>query len=534
MEKLIKFMRSWQRTVALLVLLLLATVVVRLPELRTVVQVANVDGPKIFWYDETLSLFYAQQSWGDFWRVIGFDTSPPLFYLLLWTWFWRFGFSGVAFLPMLFSVAGVAAVYFLGKEFFNKKVGLLAGLFFAVSPLAVDYSAELRAYSLLALGAALAMLFWWRLVNEWRARNFILYLLFAAMAAYSHYTALALIGAQAIMFQIVGRSWKKTLGVYAALFVIYLPQFFLFKRWGDFGAGDGSFTSLFERLFSHGGWNAFWQFWHSLIFGQAWVYTWWPYVSGLAVLSGLIWFVLKKVNDRVAITLVGLLVLTAANLFALKFIYAPRYYIFLIPLFVVALAAAVIALRGRWQRSVALIVIMAICLTAVFHNYKVSADNAFLYYGPAFSDILWREAKKGDLFLVDHANDILFQQYYVKWPASRLAFGYPRRTTCVERGEPDRRLFMPVKNHLASPVERWRYWDYNVMTEENVKLVDPLIAGRERVWFINYLPQATSVQDPHGYLKAHLLKNLKAVKYYYFPEQDNGKQRVELILFVAR
>ena len=501
-------------TVAFLVIIIALALLVRWPEMRTVVPAAGIDGSKIFWYDETLSLFYAQQSWGDFWRVIGFDTSPPLFYLMLWTWFWRFGFSGITLLPMLFGVAGVAAVYFLGKEFFNKKVGLLAGLFFAVSSLAVDYSAELRAYSLLALGAALATLFWWRLVNEWRARNFILYLLFAAMAAYSHYTALALIGAQAIMFQIVGRSWKKTLGVYAALFVIYLPQFFLFKRWGDFGAGDGSFTSLFERLFSHGGWNAFWQFWHSLIFGQAWVYTWWPYVSGLAVLSGLIWFVLKKVNDRVAITLVGLLVLTAANLFALKFIYAPRYYIVLIPIFVVVMAAAVVSVKNRWKIFAAVIVVLVVCLTAVIHSYKVSDDNAFLYYGPAFSDILWREAKKGDLFLVDHANDILFQQYYVKWP--------------------DRRLFMPVKNHLASPVERWRYWDYNVMTEENVSLVDPLIVGRERVWFINYLPQETSVQDPHGYLKAHLLKKLKAVKYYYFPEEDNGNQRVELVMFVNK
>ena len=72
------------------------------------------------------------------------------------------------------------------------------------------------------------------------------------------------------------------------------------------------------------------------------------------------------------------------------------------------------------------------------------------------------------------------------------------------------------------------------MTEENVSLVDPLIVGRERVWFINYLPQETSVQDPHGYLKAHLLKKLKAVKYYYFPEEDNGNQRVELVMFVNK
>jgi len=98
MIKLGKIIESKKGAAALLVILIALALFVRLPELQTVIPATGTDSAKIFWYDETLSLSYAQQSWGDFWRVTGFDASPPLFYLMLWVWFWRFGFSGVTLL----------------------------------------------------------------------------------------------------------------------------------------------------------------------------------------------------------------------------------------------------------------------------------------------------------------------------------------------------------------------------------------------------------------------------------------------------
>lgn len=510
-ERFKQFIRSKRGTLLFLFFLIIVAAIVRLPEIYTRVPAAGIDELKIYWYDEALSIFFAGQSWSGFWHLVGYDTSPPLFYLILWVCRRVLGLTSAIGAPFFFSLAGVAAVYFLAKEFFNKKVGWLSGLFFAFSPLAIDYALELRAYSLLALVAALATAFWWRLLKEFRARNFVLYILFAAMAAYAHYAALALILAQAIIFFIVSLSGKKTISVYAALAAAYLPQIFLFQRWGDLAATDAGFSPLFNRLFSHGSFISFGQFFHSLILGQAWIDTPLVYISGLAMIIILLWLGLSKYREQPLMVLGSLFFLSFINLCALKFIYAPKYYFALLPLFVPLLAFAILSLR-RKAAVAAVIFIFIISLAAIWRGYTVPDYNAFLYYGPTFSEILWREGREGDLLLVDHASDILFRQYRPsKWIRTEL--------------------FFPLKDHLASRDERWRYWDYNVATAENVKLADSLTRGHERVWAINYLPQKTSVQDPHGYLVDYLNKNLKPVRYYYFPEKVENVQQVQLILY---
>ncbi|MCL6629403.1 MAG: glycosyltransferase family 39 protein, partial [Armatimonadetes bacterium] len=78
----------------------------------------------------------------------------PVYYLILHAWI-RLGLGGNEFflrLPAtLFGVAGVWALYILGRRLFDRPVALLASVFMAVSVLHVNHSQEVRMYSLTTL-----------------------------------------------------------------------------------------------------------------------------------------------------------------------------------------------------------------------------------------------------------------------------------------------------------------------------------------------------------------------------------------------
>lgn len=113
------------------------------------------------WLDEAIS-FTAVKNY-HFWEIITKfapgDVHPPLYYLLLKLWTDIFGYSEIS-LRFPSVIAGVIAVFLvirIGEKLFNRKIGLLAGLFLAVNPLAIYYSQEARMYSLVLLTVLLTI-----------------------------------------------------------------------------------------------------------------------------------------------------------------------------------------------------------------------------------------------------------------------------------------------------------------------------------------------------------------------------------------
>lgn len=112
------------------------------------------------WLDEAISAFAVKNF--DFFGIITKfstgDVHPPLYYLVLKLWTGLFGFSEIALRApsVIAGVATVFVVYKIGEKLFNRHVGLLAGLFLAVNPLAVYYSQEARMYSLAMLAISVA------------------------------------------------------------------------------------------------------------------------------------------------------------------------------------------------------------------------------------------------------------------------------------------------------------------------------------------------------------------------------------------
>ncbi len=117
-------------------------------------------GTSSLFIDETFSWRAASSSLGGvFHGVRSTEVAPPLYYLLLHFWIAAFGDAtewGMRLLSVLAALAFVAAVWWLGRLVAGRGAGLLAALLAAVSPLAVQYAQELRAYAFVMASVTVA------------------------------------------------------------------------------------------------------------------------------------------------------------------------------------------------------------------------------------------------------------------------------------------------------------------------------------------------------------------------------------------
>src|SRR5437016_4638260 len=118
------------------------------------------------WSDEAATLRYAEMPQAWLWHD-SFDTSPPLYYSLQRIWL-VFGRSEAALrsLPAVIGTATIPLVYLLGRTLAGQCAGLVSALLLATSAVHVQFSQEVRAYTLLMVAATLAVWGLVRLLDE--------------------------------------------------------------------------------------------------------------------------------------------------------------------------------------------------------------------------------------------------------------------------------------------------------------------------------------------------------------------------------
>lgn len=214
-------------------LLLLAIVT-----LATAIRLYQLDYQSL-WVDEIASMNGADpdQSWSG---VIAYSVSdqPPAFFLLLHGWFKIFPFTGFygRLLPLIIGIAGILAMFYLGKEVKNEKVGLIAALITTFSFIHILFSQEARFYTLLFFCSSMSYLFFIRAVKSLRTMNFVLYVVFTVMLLYTHYFGLVVFATQGMLFLVIlllqpfdKRFFLLSLGsaIIISLFLIpWIPTFF--------------------------------------------------------------------------------------------------------------------------------------------------------------------------------------------------------------------------------------------------------------------------------------------------------------------
>ena len=159
--------------------------------------------PRGLWLDEAISVHQAHLGLNDlFSNLYHGDRHPPLYHLALWLDVRVFGYGELSVrLPSL--IAGtlvIPALYELGRELYDRRTGLFAAAFGAVSPLLIWYAQEARMYAFVTLFGLLALLTQLRVIRNGTMLNWAAYMLATAALLWSHYFGLLLIAVQQVIF----------------------------------------------------------------------------------------------------------------------------------------------------------------------------------------------------------------------------------------------------------------------------------------------------------------------------------------------
>ncbi|MER5756230.1 glycosyltransferase family 39 protein [Streptomyces sp. NPDC002088] len=189
------------------------------------------------WRDEAVTLQVARRSVPQIWRLLhGVDAVHGLYYLLMHAVLTVRPAGGVADevvlrLPSVGAAAATAGlVAALGTRLDRPRVGLWAGLLYAITPLAGHYAQEARSYALVAAGAAAATLW---LTKAMGGRSWWPYAAVVAVTCLLHELAVLLLLAHAVTLALARaprRVWGRWAAASGAALLLMAPLALVSRR----------------------------------------------------------------------------------------------------------------------------------------------------------------------------------------------------------------------------------------------------------------------------------------------------------------
>lgn len=147
-------------------------------------------GQQSLWTDEATTYTIVAHGLGHVVRAVpATESTPPVYYVVLWFWTRVFG-SGAVGLRSLSAVCGIGTIGVIAitaRALWDERAGLAAAALTALSPIMVWYSQEARAYALGILLTALSLLLIIRASETLSPRPLLLWGLCAALALGTHY-----------------------------------------------------------------------------------------------------------------------------------------------------------------------------------------------------------------------------------------------------------------------------------------------------------------------------------------------------------
>lgn len=344
------------------------------------------------WQDEGLTLYQIRLPLEEVLRnqipvaqYVTQNTVPPLYFVLVHLWGTVIGFSlwSVRAFSAFTGVLAVAALYRTGRTFASQRVGLIAALLLAISPLLRWYAQEMRMYSLLVLLATLSLLLLWKTFVVWRVRHSawarllwpFAYLLVALALLWTHYLSILLIGTQLLwlflftprrykvpafllMLLLVGGSWP-LIGFGWRRLTIGAERDFVFQPLGQlafdllqsFSFGLPTYTSRLEEV------------WFAL-----------PLVVVLLVVGA--WALYRRYSKALAAFVLLQSTVPLLAIYALSYIKPmyqnARHLIVMLPPFILlwAIGLAALSARRRWLSTLLLLAFAWGWLASTAHYYK--------------------------------------------------------------------------------------------------------------------------------------------------------------------
>ncbi|RAG81397.1 hypothetical protein DN069_33000 [Streptacidiphilus pinicola] len=187
------------------------------PSVVTLVVAGYQLGQRQLWQDESASWWAATLSWSQLLHLLGnIDIVLAPYYALMHLWVSVAGTSAVALrVPSLAAMCLSAGLLgLLGRRMFNARVGLVAGLLFAMLPVTSRYGQEARPYALTVLAVLAATLLLYRALDDPRADRWGGYALSLPFTGMFHLVAALVLAAHLVLVLVVAR---KRWGAWAAV-----------------------------------------------------------------------------------------------------------------------------------------------------------------------------------------------------------------------------------------------------------------------------------------------------------------------------
>ena len=154
-------------------------------------------GNQPLWWDEacygSLARNFISHTWDGTKLIVGETLIRPLLFPLLWSILMRIGINetGVRFLlELLPSVISVFLVYLIGKEMYNKKIGLMASFIFSVLWIHLFYTVRLLVHTQEVVFFFASIYYFIKSTKEEKLiyKSFILSLIFLSIGTLFRYT----------------------------------------------------------------------------------------------------------------------------------------------------------------------------------------------------------------------------------------------------------------------------------------------------------------------------------------------------------
>ena len=186
----------------------------------------------VVWGDEAFSVNTAQNTFSGIMEILYYyDNHPPLHYFWMKVFGDVFGhtiyvYHWASLVPFIISIILVATL-------FKKQFGNIPTMFLVVilglGYFCIEYNLEIRMYSLAFLGVLMTFYCAYRVISEGKKRTYTGMVLWALLAAYSHYYGLVTVGILMFMTTVAvclknrGKSWIKGTISMVAFLVCYAP-----------------------------------------------------------------------------------------------------------------------------------------------------------------------------------------------------------------------------------------------------------------------------------------------------------------------
>ena len=404
--------------------------------------------PRGIWLDEAISVHQAKLGLSDMLENIFYgDRHPPLHHLSLWLTVKVFGTSELAVrLPSL--IAGtlvIPALYELGRELFDRRTGLIAAAFVAVSPLLIWYAQEARMYAFVTLFGVLALLTQVRVMRSPTVGNWALYILATSALLWSHYFGLLLIGVQQVVFiylilqrRRAGEADRALMIGFAYSAVVLVLQLipllaFAAGQYDSTSGAAGSPSGTYDSLS-----------FYAVVANMAWA-LWGYHSDGITELLAALWplflllslLLLGRGGSRQTIVLAAAAFVPIVLLFFVALfdreLFEVRYFLVTIPLLFLLVARLVTGwLRSQRGRAIAVSVVMATLLIGLA-DQQLSDDNPRLFDFRGAIDEIKADAGPNSVVIYEPPDMRYVLEYYApnvrRQPLSRTN---PRRV----RGNP--------------------------------------------------------------------------------------------------